>query len=247
MAVDTYSPTYTRFYESRNIIGRGKANKYVASPSQLAMLYNMYLKTARDLPFHIKTEADFIIADTAKGSFIVVEVKKGVRRVGARQMPSYLQMPVIAREYNILRPEMDVHPGAIFVHEGIETLPTLAKVARPIEIEYLNQKLVETLLGSQGKYVLEQVLSVVKDLALGMDWPLDRVEIRYIRDPEVKDWEYVLLLLVFTCDFDTADTHLHELYNQIDMLTGKLSNKEQEVLQRMVFFDIETRASVSSD
>ncbi|TET43156.1 MAG: hypothetical protein E3J60_00970 [Dehalococcoidia bacterium] len=246
MAVDTYRPTHTRFFESRNIIGRGKTNKYAVSPSELAMLYNMYLKAASDLPFRIKTKADFIIADTAKGSFLVIEAKKGVGRVGARQMPSYLQMPVIAEDRHILRPETDVQLGATFVHEGIGTLSRLAKVARPIEIEYLNREHVETLLGSEGKYVLEQVLSVVKDLALGMDWPLDRVEIRYTRDTEVEDWEYGLILLVFTCDFDTANRHLHELYNQIDMLTDKLSDEEQEILRRMIFFDIETKASIFS-
>ncbi len=246
MVVDTYRPTHTRFYESRNIIGRGKANKYVASPSELGMLYNMYLKAASDLPFHIKTKTDFIIADTAKGSFVVIEVKRGVGRVGARQMPSYLQMPVIAGEHHILRPETDVHHGAIFVHKGIETQPELAKVARPIEISYLNREHAETLLGSRGKSALGQVLSVVKSLAQGMEWPLDRVEVHYVRDPEVEDWEYVLLLLVFTCDFDTADRYLHKLYNQIDMLTGKLSDEEQEVLRRLIFFDIKTKASISS-
>ena len=62
----------------------------------------------------------------------------------------------------------------------------------------------------------------------------------------MEDGEYVLVLLVFTCDFDTADRHLHELYNQIDMLTPKLSDEQQEVLRRMIFFDIETEASISS-
>lgn len=247
MVVNTYKPANIRFYASRNIMGRVKANKYAAGPSELAMLYNLYLKAASDLPSLIKTKADFIIADTAKGSFVVVEAKMGVGRVSARQMPSYLQMPVISGDRRIIRPEMEAHPSAIFIHQGIETLPEIAKVARPIEISYLNREHVETLLGSQGKYVLEQVLTVVKDLVLRMAWPLERIEIRYIRDPEVKDWEYVLLVLVFTCDFDTADTHLKELYNQIDMLTDKLSDKGQEVLQRMVFFDIETKAGVSSD
>lgn len=246
MVVDTYKPAHTRFYESRNIIGRGKANKYTASTSELAMLYNIYLKAASDLPFHVKTKADFIIADTAKGSFVVIEVKKGLGRVGARQMPSYLQMPFIAGDYHILRPETDVHPGAIFAHEGVETLPEFIEVVRQIEIGYLNQALVETLLGTQGKRVLEKVLSLVKGLAAELDWPLERVEIRHVRDPEVEDWEYILLLLGFNCDFDTADRHLQELYNEIDMLSGKLGDEEDEVLRRMIFFDIETKASISS-
>ena len=236
MVVSTRKLDHTTFYRPQ-----------ITGEEYLKSNFRWHLKAASYLPHHTKTHADFIIADTAKGSFVVVELKGGQGRVGTREMPSYLQMPVIAGEHHIRLHEMGVHSGAIFEDKGIKTLPELAKVARPIEISYINREYIETLLGSEGKYVLEQVLRVVKDLALGMDWLLDSVEIRHIRDPEVKDWEYVLLLLVFTCDFDTADTHLHELYNQIDMLTGKLSNKEQEVLQRMVFFDIETKASVSSD
>lgn len=246
MVVDTRKFGHTTFYESRDISERDKVNRYVSSPSELFMLYNMYWKSASHLPARIRAKADFIIADTSKGSFKVVEMKKRVGRVGIRQIPSYLRMPVIAGERYILRPKTDVHYGGILVHEKIETLPELVKTARPIEIFYPNQSLVETLLGSKGKFALGQVVSIVKNLAQERDWPLDRIEVRHVHDPEVKDWEYVLLLLVFTCDFDTADRHLHELYDQIDVLTGKLGDEEREILRRVVFFDIETKDSISS-
>jgi len=182
-----------------------------------------------------------------KGSFEVVEIKKSVGQAGARQISPYLRMPVIAGGHYILPPETEVGQSGIFILEGIETLPELIETARPIEISYLNRAAVETLLGSQGKHVLEKMLSLVKSSAVELDWPLDRVEVRYVRDPEVEDWEYVLLLLVFTCDFDTADKHLHELYNQTDMLSSKLNDEDQEVLRRMIFFDIKTEAIISSD
>ncbi len=247
MVVNTHKFAHTKSYEPRHIVERDKAHKYVANPSKSVLVHHMYSKIASLWYTGIKAKADFMIADMDKSSFKVVEMKKSVKRVGVRQIPSYLRMPVVAGGLYIFPLERDVARGGIFAHGGVETLPELVKVARPIEISSLNQELVETLLGSQGKSVLEQVLSVIKDLARGMGWPLDRVEIRYVRDPEVKDWEYVLLLLVFTCDFDTADRHLHELYNQIDMLTGELSDKGQEVLRRMIFFDIETKATISSD
>lgn len=231
MVVNTHKFGHTKSYEPQSIIGKGGVNKNVT----------------RQLFLRSKPNVDFITADKFRTSFRAVEIKKNLGQLGVRQISSYLRMPVVARGLYILPLERDIERGGIFVYEGIETLPKLIKVARPIEIGYLNQELVESLLGSEGKYVLEQVLSVVKDLALEMDWPLDGVEIRHVRDAEVKDWEYVLLLLIFTCDFDTADRHLHELYNQIDTLTSKLSDKGQEVLQRMVFFDIETKASISSD
>jgi len=235
MVVDIRKSVHKKFYEPQTV-----SAEYVKAG------FREHLEVASHMSVRLKAKADFIIAGASKGSFIIVEMRRNVGQAGTRQILSYLRMPVVAEALYISSPERQVEQSRIFKHEDIETLPKLIKIARPIEISYLNQELVETLLGSQGKYVLEQVLSVVKDLALEMDWPLDRVEIHYVRDPEMEDWEYVLLLLVFTCDFDTADRHLHELYNQIDMLSGKLSDKEQEVLQRMVFFDIETKASISS-
>jgi len=191
------------------------------------MTHNVYFKAARRSGIPIKPRADFIIADTVKGSFIVVEVKKGIVEVGARQIAPYLRMPVIARGSHILTPE-----------------PT--EVSKSPKISYANQASIETLLGSHGRSALEKVLSLVKRSVAKLDWPLVEVEIRYVRDPEVKDWEYVLLILVFTCDFDTADKHLYELYDQIDILIDKLSAEEQEILQRKIFFDIKTKTSIPS-
>lgn len=230
MVVETRKLAHTKFYEAPNIIEKDMASKYAVSP----------------LLIRSKRMADFIIADIDKSSVIVLEMKRGVGRAGVRQIPSYLRTPAIAGNYYILRPETDVHHGGILVHKGIETLPKLGEVTTPIEVSYPNQTLVETLLGSKGMSALEQVLSVVNNLTRAKNWPLDRVEVRYVRDPEVEDWEYILLVLVFTCDFDAADRYLHELYNQIDLLTGKLSDEEQEVLRRMIFFDIKTKASISS-
>jgi hypothetical protein len=235
MVVDTRKRDYTMFHAPQTL-----------GAEYLKVGFHGHFKTARYLPVMAKAMADFINADIAKGSFIILEMKRGTRQLGARQISAYWWMPATAGELYILPLERGVEQGRIHVHEDIETLPELIKVARPIEITYLNQELVEGLLGNNGKYVLGQVLKVVKDIALETDWPLDRVEIRYVRDPEVEDWEYVLLLLVFACDFETADRHLNELYNEIGVLTGKLSDEEQEALRRMIFFDIETKASISS-
>lgn len=234
MVIDTHKLRHPRFDRPRAL-----ATEYLKSA------FHEHWEIAGHTP--IRAKADFIIADTPKGSFIVLEMKRRTGQLGVRQISAYLRMPIVAEGMYILPPETEVSQGRILVYKGIETLPELIKVARPIEITYLNQELVEGLLGNKGKNVLEQVLKVVKDLALKMNWPLERVEVRYVRDPEVQDWEYVLLLLVFTCDFEIADRHLNELYNEIDMLTSKLSDEEQEVLRRMIFLDIEAKASISSD
>jgi len=203
-----------------------------------------YFSLAGGTSIGLKTKADFRIAGVSKGSFLMLEVKRDTGQLGAEQISAYLQRLVEKRGIYIPPVEREAEQGKIHVREAIEALPQLHKIARPIEITYLNQELVEGLLGNNGNYVLGQVLKVIKDIAL--EWPLDRIEISYMRDPEVKDWEYVLLLLVFTCDFDIADRYLHELYNEIDILTSRLSTEEQEVLQRMIFFDIKTRASIPS-
>jgi len=220
MVVDTYKANHMQFHKLQSVAREDWVGRHIGTQGNSVMNHNVYLKAARRLGVPIKTKANFIIADTAKGTFIVVEV-------GAKQIAPYLRMPVMARGPHILIPE-----------------PT--EVSKPLKISYANQALVETLLGSQGRSALEKVLSLVKHSVVKLDWPLVEVEIRYIRDPEVKDWEYVLLMLVFTCDFDTADKHLCELYDQIDILIDKLSTEEQEILQRKVFLDIKTKTSISS-
>lgn len=235
MVVDIRKFHHKKFYEPQTV-----GAEYVKAG------FRGHWDVASRMSIRFKTKADFRIAGVTEGSFLVLEMKRGTGQLGARQISAYLRMPVEKGGLYILPVEREVAQGRIHVHEDIEVLPKLYKIAKPIEITYLNQELVEGLLGNNGKYVLGQVLKVVKDIALETDWPLNRIEISYVRDPEVKDWEYILLLLVFTCDFDTADRYLHELYNEIDMLTSRLSAEEQEILQRVIFFDIETRASIPS-
>jgi hypothetical protein len=235
MVVDIRKSVRKKFYEPQTV-----GAEYVKAG------FHEHLEVASRMSVRLKAKANFIIAGVSGGSFTVLEMKRGTGQLGARQISAYLRMPVAAGGLYILPFERKEEQGRILVHEDIETLPELVKAARPIEISYFNQALVETLLDNKGKRTLEKVLSLIKSSATELDWPLARVEIRYVRDPEVKDWEYVLLLLVFTCDFDTADRHLHKLYDQIDMLSSKLSDDEKEILRRVIFFDIEAKASISS-
>lgn len=231
MAVETRKSKHTGFREHRVINTR-----YVKT------CFHEHLAVASGTSIRLKTKADFRVADTSTGSFLVAEMRRGTGELDRRQLSAYLRIPVEKVGLYILSVEGGQGQGTMY--EDIGILPQLHKIARPIEITYLNQKLIEGLLGNNGKYVLGQVLKVIKDIAL--EWPLARIEISYMRDPEVKDWEYVLLLLVFTSDFDVADNYLHELYSKIDLLTSRLSTEEQEVLQRMIFFDIKARVSIPS-
>ncbi len=231
MVIATHKLFRKKFYEPQTVDA-----EYVKAGS------HKHLEVSSSTPVRLKAKTDFVIAGVSKGSFVILEMKRGTRQLDSRQISAYLRTPITAGGFYTLAPTRELKQSRMLLHEGIETLPEVVKVARPIEIYYLNQELVEGLLGNNGKYVLRQVLKVIKDTTL--EWPLNRIEISYVRDSEVKDWEYVLLFLVFTCDFDIADRYLHELYNEIDLLTSRLSTEEQEILQRMIFFDIKTRASI---
>ena len=114
-------------------------------------------------------------------------------------------------------------------------------VAAPIvEIVYRKRKYVEALLGDKGKRLLQKVIVLVEDTSLKQHWPLSHIEVTLVRDSEVQDWQYVLLLLFFNSDFDTADRCLHDFYGKLDLLAGRLDDKEQDILRRMLFFDVAT-------
>lgn len=85
MVVNTHELGKTRFFKPQMI-----SAKYF-EPRVYA-----HLREADYLP--LRTKADFIIADTSTGSFVVVEMKKSARQAGARQIASYLRMPVIMRK-----------------------------------------------------------------------------------------------------------------------------------------------------
>lgn len=233
MVVDTRKSVRERLYKPKTV-----------GAEYLKAGFHGHYKTASYLPIKTKAMADFIIADTTKGSFIIIEIKINVRQESARQISAYLRMPAAARGLYILPVRREMEQGRIIVHEDLETLPELIQVARTIDVTYLNKELVENLLGIQGKRLLEKMINVIRTSMTELDWPLAGVEIRHVRDVEVEDWEYILLLLVFNCDFNTADKNLHELYNRIDTLTRELHNEEREILQRMIFFDIETRVII---
>jgi len=90
MVVDTHKLGYTMF--------RGPQIK---SAEYLKAGLHWHFKTASHLPVMAKAMTDFIIADTAKGSFTVVEVKRNVRRTSARQVSSYLRMLSVIPERSV--------------------------------------------------------------------------------------------------------------------------------------------------
>ncbi|MBA7681850.1 hypothetical protein ES703_90191 [subsurface metagenome] len=121
------------------------------------------------------------------------------------------------------------------------------RLIRPIPVIYYNEKgKVERLLGTVGVRVLKCVLDLIADSFSTRDWPLQKVEISHVNDPEITTWEYVLFVFKFDCDFDSADNYLHEFYQELDNLTKRLNHEEQSIIQGVLFFDIETIDNISS-
>lgn len=136
--------------------------------------------------------------------------------------------------------------GAIVNYGGFTLLSASASVAPSVEISYYNKEDIEDLLGSKGCQALYNVIELIKRSAVESTWPLVRVEVRHTRDVEARDWEYVLIALVFACSFETADRHLHEFYDRLDALTDELSDEEQTLLRRAIFFDIKVVSEIFS-
>lgn len=109
-----------------------------------------------------------------------------------------------------------------------------------IEISYVNRRSVEALLGGKGKLVLQKMLIRIQESTMEHNWPLVRVGVSYVEDAEVRDWRYVLVVLVFDCTFDIAEKYLHDFYDELDILSNQLSTEEQDILRSMLHLDVAT-------
>lgn len=74
MVLNTRKVGHTMFYRPSTVCA-----EYLKSG------FHGRFKAARHLPTRIRAEADFVIADTVKGNFIVVEAKKGVEPVSTQR------------------------------------------------------------------------------------------------------------------------------------------------------------------
>ena len=127
-------------------------------------------------------------------------------------------------------------------HEAIKTLLEPSAGTKPVEISYINEASVEHLLDYTGRQVLGRIVSLIEELNQDNVWNLEKIEIRYSKDPDVGDWEYILMRLFFPSDFDTADGYLHDLYGKLDELGRELSVEEKDRFQRMFYYDVATSA-----
>jgi hypothetical protein len=109
-----------------------------------------------------------------------------------------------------------------------------------IQIEYHNSKLIDSLLGELGKMVLGKLTTLIQDIRKKEFWPLIKIDIYHINDFEIENWQYILIILKFDSSLEKADEYLHIFYNKLDTFIAALSEEEQNILQRIIYFDIQT-------
>lgn len=188
--------------------------------------------------------ADYWIAGRSETSFSpFIETKKSLEQSTYKQTATYLRSLLLDPERFAWRYIGSTNIQVIPLQETVTELRKHITVALPIEISYENQELIDSLLGDKGKIVLEKVVNLARDLTQGENWPLTKIEVHYVRDLEVEDWEYALVAFCFNSDLDTADKYLHDFYNRLDILTNGLSDEERDILERMLYFDV--RATLS--
>lgn len=130
--------------------------------------------------------------------------------------------------------------------DRVQRLEKHGRSGTDIQLSYINQDAIEALLGEEGKKVLHKSLELICEIARKFRWALSKIELQCSSDIEVKNWNYVLLVLSFESDIDTANEYLNLLYGELDRLATTLTDEEQDILRRLIYFDVETTAIVSS-
>jgi hypothetical protein len=110
----------------------------------------------------------------------------------------------------------------------------------PIDVSYNNKDSVYTLLGIKGAPILDKITNLIQKEAAEKSWPLTEIEVSYRKDPEVEDWEYLLILLHFDSSFNKADNYLNLFYARLDKLIERLNTDEKDILTRLIYIDIKT-------
>jgi len=210
-------------------------------PTKLYTLYDMdeneRVYTYRQWQSLIGTKSDFVY------SYIIAGAAKSRPNLSYEQKATSSRKLLLDRERTLWKPIIIRYVETIPVQEIVEEVDESAVAAPPIEIVYENQKLVEALLGNEGKVVLEKVISLIEDSVRRDNWPLTKVVVHYVKDFEVDDWQYALVVLLFNSDLDNAEGYLRDFYNKLDILTERFSDQEQGILERLLYFDVGTNIS----
>ncbi|MFC1871738.1 hypothetical protein ACFLYF_05010 [Chloroflexota bacterium] len=127
-------------------------------------------------------------------------------------------------------------------HKASKVFPEPITVTKSVKASYIDKEAIDHLLNHIGRQVLSRIISLIEKVSRENAWPLDKIEIRYVKDHDVKDWEYILIRLFIDSDFNTADGYLHDLYKKLDILHKELNTEEKDSFQRLFYYDVTATA-----
>jgi hypothetical protein len=219
MAVKTRESVPSKFYTFHDVYKRGRVNASVQWKSSIG------------------AKLDFIC------DYIIAVAGESRPSQIYEQMAAQFRKYLVGQERTLWEPIIIRRAETIPVQEIIGEFIESAVASLPIEVVYENQKLVEALLGNEGKVVMGKVLSLIKDSVREDNWPLTKVVVDHVKDLELEDWQYILVILIFDADLDAAEGYLRDFYKKLDILIEKLSGQEQDILKRLLYFDVQTNIS----
>lgn len=131
------------------------------------------------------------------------------------------------------------------VADWLQTLEPVIK--KPfINVSYINHDSIDNLLGIKGKITLGKVINLIQKEAEKEDWPLTKIEVHYRTDPEVEDWEYLVIVLYYDSSFEDANKYLNLLYTRLDDMAEGFNPDEKDILAELIYIDIRTNNDISS-
>lgn len=131
------------------------------------------------------------------------------------------------------------------VADWLQTLEPVIKKSF-INVSYINHDSIDNLLGIKGKITLGKVINLIQRVAEEENWPLAKIEVHYKKEPDVQDWEYVVIALDYDSSFEDADKYLNLLYTRLDDMAEGFNPDEKDILAELIYIDIRTSNEISS-
>jgi len=139
--------------------------------------------------------------------------------------------------------------GYMRIYSPTSTL-TLSSIALPdvsisriANIRYKNRDNIYSLLGDEGRIVLDRIIKLIHNIKQELNWPLKEVDIQCVQDAEIETWQYVLVVFIFICELDIAYNYLNAFYSKLDEFQESLTEVQETKLRELISFDVQMSLS----
>ncbi len=107
------------------------------------------------------------------------------------------------------------------------------------KVSFEAREKINKLLGKSGVDYLQKVFALIQREAIEKGWPLREIVVRYQNDPEVKNWRYVVVTIMFDSSVEEAAGIMESLFPLIDSIRHIDLMKDRSFLEE-IFYDFET-------